>query len=252
MRDAVPAQPNTCQGVVALHELRSHCGTCGLRTLCLPLGLDEAGMHRLDEVVTTRIRVRRKGMLYRPGDRFTALYAIRIGTFKTIVLAEDGREQVAGYHLAGEIIGLDGIGDDRYTCQAAALEDSEVCVLPFGPIDRLSAEIPTLRRNLLRILSRDLTREHAMMLLLGSRSAEERLALFLLNVAERYQTRGYSAREFVLRMTREEIASYLGLKLETVSRLFSSLQESGLIQVQGRAVKLLDSAALRRLVDRRE
>ena len=252
MRDALPAQPDTCQGVIPLRELRSHCETCGLRTLCLPLGLDEAGMRRLDEVVTTRMRVRRKAMLYRPGDRFTGLYAIRIGTFKTMVLAEDGREQVTGYHLAGDIIGLDGIGDDRHTCQATALEDSEVCVLPFGPIDRLSVEIPTLRRNLLRILSRDLTREQAMMLLLGSRSAEERLAQFLLNVAERYQTRGYSAREFVLRMTREEIASYLGLKLETVSRLFSSLQESGLIQVQGRAVKLIDSAALRRLVDRRE
>jgi CRP/FNR family transcriptional regulator len=221
-----------------------------LRSLCLPLGLDAEATRRLDEAVSTRMRVRRKASLYRPGDRFTSLYAIRLGTFKTMVLAEDGREQITGYHLAGEVLGVDGVGDGHYTCQAVALEDSEVCVIPFSELDSLAVEIPALRHNLFRLVSRDLCREHNMMLLLGSRPAEERLTLFLLDVAERYQARGYSAREFVLRMTREEIASYLGLKLETVSRLFSGLQGEGLIQVQGRAVKLLDVAALKRLIGR--
>jgi CRP/FNR family transcriptional regulator len=154
--------------------------------------------------------------------------------------------------MAGEIIGFDGIGDDRFTREATALEDSEVCVLPYAQLEELGRSLPGLRHHLMRLMSRDLVRDQAMMLLLGSRSAEERLAIFLLDIAERYHARGYSAREFVLRMTRDEIASHLGLKLETVSRLFSSLQEHGLLQVQGRAVKLIDSDALRRLLDRRE
>jgi CRP/FNR family transcriptional regulator, anaerobic regulatory protein len=164
------------------------------------------------------------------------------------VLAEDGRGQITGYHIAGEIVGLDGIGDDRYACQAIALEDSEVCVLPFDELDELACNVPSLRRNLYRFFSKDICRGQNMMLLLGSRRAEERLALFLLNLADRYQTRGFSSSEFVLRMMREEIASHLGLKLETVSRLFSRLQQEGLIQVQGRAVSLLDSSALKQLI----
>jgi CRP/FNR family transcriptional regulator len=238
--------------VTALHELRAHCRSCSVRALCLPGDLDDRALRMLDEVIHVRMRVRRKSALYRPGERFGALYAIRLGTFKTTVLAEDGREQVTGYHMAGEIIGLDGIGDDRYTCEATALEDSEVCVLPWSEVDRLAADLPGLRRNVCRTISRDVSREQTMMLLLGSRSAGERLAHFLLNVSERYSARGYSSREFVLRMTREEIASYLGLKLETVSRLFSSLQEHGFIQVQGRAVKLLDAAGLRRAIAERD
>jgi len=159
-----------------------------------------------------------------------------------------GLEQITGYHMPGDVIGADGAGDERHTSQAVALEDSEVCVLPYNQLDRLSATVPELRHNLFRLASRDLCRDHAMMLTLGSRSAEARLTLFLLDLAERFRARGYSAREFVLRMTREEIASYLGLKLETVSRLFSSLQEQGLLQVQGRAVKLLDINGLRSVV----
>ena len=237
-----------CSEVVVLQPHKVRCASCALRGLCLPVGLDADAVDRLDATISVRMRVKRKDTLYRQGDRFASLYAIRLGTFKTLVLAEDGREQITGYHLPGDVIGTDGVGDDRYTSQAIALEDSEICVIPFGQLDRLSANLPALRHNLYRLVSRDLCRDHMMMLLLGSRTAEERLTLFLLDVAERYRARGFSAREFVLRMTREEIASYLGLKLETVSRLFSSLQEQGLLQVQGRAVKLLDAAGLRRIV----
>jgi len=242
---AIAPEREEALAVTALDELRAHCPNCPVRSLCLPVDLDEVALRRLDEIIHVRMRIRRKGNLYRPGERFNALYAIRLGTFKTTVLAEDGCQQMTGYHMAGEIIGLDGIGDERYSCDATALEDSEVCVLPWNEIDRLAADMPELRRNLYRVISRDASREQAMMLLLGSRTAGERLAIFLLNVADRYRDRGYSSCEFVLRMTREEIASYLGLKLETVSRLFSSLQENGLLQVQGRAVKLLDVPRLR-------
>jgi CRP/FNR family transcriptional regulator len=262
MRDRY-AMPGSAQGaaaddevrtpstVVALHTAEPHCAACALRGLCLPAGLDGHDLARLEAAIRVRLRVKRKDTLFRPGDRFNALYAIRIGTFKSVVLAEDGLEQITGYHLAGDILGADGVGDERHTSQAVALEDSEVCVLPFEQVDRLSTTIPALRHNLYRIASRDLCRDHAMMLLLGSRPAEGRLTLFLLDLAERYRARGYSGSEFVLRMTREEIASFLGLKLETVSRLFSSLQEQGLLQVQGRAVKLLDVAALRAMVGQR-
>jgi len=233
---------------IALKVVELNCTVCWLRGICLPRGLDGDALDRLDTVIHVRQRIKRKETLYRPGDRFTALYAIRLGTFKTLALAEDGCEQITGYHMPGDVIGADGAGDERHTSHAVALEDSEVCVLPYNQLDRLSATVPELRHNLFRLASRDLCRDHAMMLTLGSRSAEARLTLFLLDLAERFRARGYSAREFVLRMTREEIASYLGLKLETVSRLFSSLQEQGLLQVQGRAVKLLDVNGLRKVV----
>ena len=165
---------------------------------------------------------------------------------KGSVRVQPGSLIVIPSHMAGDVVGLDGISNNRHACQAVALEDSEVCVLPFNELDDLAHDIPLLRHNLYRFISKDVCRDQDMMLLLGSRSAEERLALFLLDVAERYRRRGYSASEFVLRMTREEIASYLGLKLETVSRLFSHFQEIGVLQVQGRAVKLLDLAALKK------
>ena len=167
------------------------------------------------------------------------------------MLAEDGREQVSGYHMLGDIIGLDGIGTDHHGCQAVALEDTEVCVLPFERLEDLARKLPALQHNLHQFLSREIARDHNIMLLLGSMRAEERLAVFLLNLSERYRRRGYSSTEFVLRMTREEIGSYLGLKLETVSRLFSRFQEEGLIQVQGRAVKIARPAALKQLVGQR-
>lgn len=222
-----------------------------MRELCLPLDLGPDAMRQLDQVAGNHSRVRKRDSLYWPGDSFTALYAIRMGTFKTLMLTEDGREQVTGYHMAGEIVGLDGISSNQYASQAVALEDSEVCVLPFDQLDELAHNVPALRRNLYRFISNDVRRGQDMMLLLGSMRAEARLALFLLNLSQRYKARGYSAIEFVLRMTREEIASYLGLKLETVSRLFSRLQEEGLLQVQGREVKLLDLSALKGLAGQR-
>lgn len=235
--------------VVPLREVRSHCASCSVRTLCLA-GIDQATVRKIDELIGARTRLRRKEILYKPGDPFSALYAIRLGTFKTTVSMGEGLEQITGYWLPGDIIGFDGIADNRHALQATALEDTEVCALPFDELDALGVAVSEVRRSLFRLASRELGRGQAMMLLLGSRSAEERLATFLLDVAERYRARGYSFSEFVLRMTRDEIASYLGLKLETVSRLFSSLQESGLIQVQGRAIKLLDHANMRKRVAR--
>jgi CRP/FNR family transcriptional regulator len=205
-------------------------------------------MEQVDGLVAHRTRLKKHQSLYQPGEQFHALYAIRVGSLKATLLAEDGREQVAGFHLPGEILGLDGVATYHHQAAAIAMEDTEVCVLPFASVQSLARSVPALQQNLHQIMSREIVRDQGMMLLLGSMSAEQRLAAFLLNVAERHRRRGYSPIEFVLRMTREELGSYLGIKLETVSRLFSRFQEAGLVQVQGRTVKLLDPIGLRQLI----
>jgi CRP/FNR family transcriptional regulator len=237
--------------VISIHQLERRCGECSVRELCLPVGLEADEMRQLDAVVSDRKRVRKGKPLYTASEPFSALYAIRLGSFKTTLLAEDGRGQVAGYHMLGEIIGLDGIAAGQHACDAVALEDSEVCILPFERLEDLSRAIPPLQHNLYRFLSREIGREQHTMLLLGSMRAEERVAVFLLDLSARYRRRGYSGSEFVLRMTREEIGSYLGLKLETVSRLLSRFQTEGLLRVEGRDVKLLDVPALKQLAGQR-
>src|SRR5512135_2009139 len=189
-------------------------------------------MKRLEELIHNKRTYATGDYLYRAGDRFKSLHAIHSGSFKTRVLHDDGREQVTGFLMPGEIIGLDAICTEFHTCEALAMEPSEVCELPFSRLEELSRDIPSLQRHLHKIMSREIVRDQGIMLLLGSMRAEERLAAFLLNLSQRFTSRGYSASEFNLRMTREEIGSYLGLKLETVSRTFSKFQEDGLIGVQ--------------------
>jgi CRP/FNR family transcriptional regulator len=215
----------------------------------MPLGLNESEMERVDEVVATRRKVARGENLFRNGDKFNALFAIRTGFFKTRISAEDGRDQVTGFQMAGEIIGLDGIVSDHHTCDAVALEDAEVCVMPFDRIEELSREITSLQRHVHKIMSREIVRENGVMLLLGSMRAEERLAAFLLNLVQRLHARGFSQSELVLRMTREEIGSYLGLKLETVSRTFSKFVDDGIVEVKQRHVRILNPDGLKLIVN---
>lgn len=224
------------------------CSNCNLRELCMPVDLDESDMDKIDTLVATRRKIKRGDSLFSNGDRFDALYAIRTGFFKTRITTEDGRDQVTGFQMAGEIIGLDGIVGDRHSCDAVALEDAEVCEMPYARIEELSREVPALQTHVHKIMSREIVREHGVMLLLGSMRAEERLAAFLLNLVQRLHARGFSRSELVLRMTREEIGSFLGLKLETVSRTFSKFAEDGLIEVKHRHVRILDIEALQTLV----
>ena len=215
--------------------------------MCLPKQIIDSDMARVEQLVFARRRLKRGDSLFKAGDEFHALYAIRSGFLKTTVLNADGREQVTGFQMGGELLGLDGIGVGRYNGNAVALEDSEVCVLPFALIEELGREIPAIQRNLHSVLSREIVRDHGVMMLLGSMSAEERLAAFLLNLSRRFTARGYSASDFHLRMTREEIGSYLGLKLETVSRLFSRFQTDGLIEVQQKHVRIVNIPGLQAL-----
>lgn len=229
--------------------LKVACSSCNLRELCLPVGFSDNELERLDTLVASRRTVRRGESLFRIGEPFEAVYAVRTGFFKTRVSSEDGRDQVTGFQMAGELLGLDGIGTDRHTCDAVALEDSQVCVIPYGQLEHLSREFTDLQRQFHKVMSREIVRDHGVMLLLGSMRAEERLAAFLLNLTQRLKARGFSPTALVLRMTREEIGTYLGLKLETVSRCFSKFQEEGVLQVRQRQVRILDQAALARLVN---
>ena len=183
------------------------------------------------------------------GDAFEAIYAIKMGFFKTDILLEDGRDQVTGFQMAGEILGMDGIGTDLHTCNSIALEDSEICIIPFVQLEQLSREVQALQRHFHKVMSREIVRDHGVMMLLGTMRAEERLAAFLLNLSQRFTARGYSPQEFHLRMTREEIGSYLGLKLETVSRAFSRFQDDGLISVHQKHIRILDGGGLKRLLN---
>jgi len=237
-------------GEFNLPRLKASCSTCSLRELCLPVGLSSEDLTRLDKLVLVRRTVKRGEHLFRANDPFESLYAVRAGFFKTKVLLEDGREQVTGFQMTGELIGLDGIGTERHTCDAVALENSEVCVIPFARLEHLSREMEVLQRHFHKIMSREIVREHGVMMLLGSMRAEERLAAFLLNLSQRLLARGYSSHEFNLRMTREEIGSYLGLKLETVSRVLSRFQDDALIAVAQKNIHIKDPAGLRRVVGR--
>ncbi|MBU3739527.1 MAG: fumarate/nitrate reduction transcriptional regulator Fnr [Rhodoferax sp.] len=233
------------------HSIKVACSNCNLRELCMPLDLNQEELDRIDAVVGSRRKVKRGATLFRTGERFSSLYAIRTGFFKTRLSSEDGRDQVTGFQMAGEVIGLDGIVNDHHTCDAVALEDAEVCVMPFDRIEEISREVNALQRHVHKIMSREIVREHGVMLLLGSMRAEERVAAFLLNLVQRLHARGFSRSELVLRMTREEIGSYLGLKLETVSRTFSKFVDEGMVEVKQRHVRILKPEALQELVNAR-
>ena len=209
------------------------------------MGLDEADMQRLDQIIGRRRRIKRDQSLYRMGDSFDMLYAIRLGHFKTYQVNSNGSQQITGFQMAGELLGMDAIGTGRHQCEAVALEDSEVCEIPFSQLEELFHDMPVLLRQFHRIMSKEISREQGVMLALNSMSAQQKLAAFLVNLSSRYAARGYSASRFQLRMTREEIGNYLGLAVESVSRLLSTLKKNGVVDVNHRDLELLNLPALR-------
>ena len=226
---------------------QTSCASCALHKLCLPTGLDESDTGRLDKIIGRRRRVERGENLFSMEQPFRNLYAIRFGHFKTFRINPNGEQQVVGFHMAGELLGLDGIGTERHHSCAVALEDSEICEIPFARLDGLFSEVPQLQRQFHRIMSHEITREQGVMLFLGGMRAEQRFAIFLLNLAMRYAARGYSSTQFQLRMSREEIGNYLGLTIESVSRLLLRFKEKGWLRVSKREVELLDRASIEAL-----
>lgn len=225
------------------------CSTCHLKDLCLPCDLNEGDVQRLDGLMFGRRKVRAGQALYRAGDAFGFVYAVRSGTLKSELELADGREQVSGFHMAGELMGLDGLAQGRHASSATALEDAEVCAIPYSQLSDLSAGSAALQAVVTRLMSREIVREHSLMMLLGSMSADERLAAFLMNMSQRMKARGWSPKEFHLRMSRAEIGSYLGMKLETVSRTFSAFAQQGLLQVDKRHIRIMDLDGLARQLE---
>lgn len=233
--------------VVDIASVKLACSSCSLHQLCLPVGIGLDAVDRLDAIVKRRRPLSRGGHIFHLGDEFRALYAIRSGSAKTYAITEDGSEQITGFHLPGEIIGLDAINATHHPCAAKALETTSVCELPFERLEDLSIKVPSLGKQLMRIMSREIQSEEELLTLLGKKTAEERLAALLLSLSKRYKERGFSAREFHLSMSRNDIGNYLGLAVETVSRLFTRFQQQGMIIVHHKHIFLKELDSLRQL-----
>ncbi len=242
---AAPSRSAPAAGAVNVQALRASCSACSMHQLCLPMGLDQGDMQRLEQVINRRRKVKRDETLYRLDDKFDMLYAIRLGHFKTFQHNPNGGQQITGFQMAGELLGMDAIGAGHHLCEAVALEDSEVCEIPFASLEDLFRDMPALLRQFHRMMSLEISREQRVMLTLGSMTAQQKMAAFMLNLSSRYASRGYSSTRFQLRMTREEIGNYLGLAVESVSRLLSGFKKTGVIEVNHRDVELLDLASLR-------
>lgn len=225
-------------------NLRQACTHCSLNQLCLPMALSEADMQQLETIVDRRKPLRRGAHLYRAGDEFKAIYAVRSGSLKTFSVTETGEEQVTGFHLPGELIGLDAINSWMHPCSASALETTSICMLPFEQLEHLAADIPELQRQLLRLMSKEIFADQEMLFAMARRSAEERLAMLLISFSERFSRRGLSATRFRLPMARSDLGNYLGLAPETMSRLFRRFSDNGWLNAEGREVHLIDIDAL--------
>ncbi|MBU6460430.1 MAG: fumarate/nitrate reduction transcriptional regulator Fnr [Proteobacteria bacterium] len=231
-----------------INQLKNSCASCNLHALCLPMGMSQHDLEQLDEIIQTKRRVHAGETLYHAGEPFHAIYAVRSGFFKSLLGSQEGREQVIAFHMSGEIMGMDGIASDTYMCDTVALEDSEVCLIQYHHLENILQSCNSIQHHFHKLMSREIMRDQNVMMLLGSMRADERLAVFLLNLSLRYSARGFSRHEFYLRMSRSDIASYLGLKIETISRIFSSFQAEGYLEVHQKHVIIKSLEKLQELL----
>ncbi|WP_421863949.1 fumarate/nitrate reduction transcriptional regulator Fnr [Motiliproteus sp.] len=217
----------------------------GLVNLCLPFTLENQDAAQLERIIEQSPPLKKGGHLFHQGEPFTAIYAVRAGSIKTYTVTNAGEEQITGFYFPGEMIGLSAIDTDDYPISAKVLETTTVCEIPYDNFEQLSNRLPSLKTELIKCMGKELREEQQMMLLLSKKTAEERVATFLLKLSDRFKRRGYSASLFRLSMSRNEIGNYLGLAVETVSRIFSRFQKQQLIQVEGKEVELLDLDELR-------
>ncbi|NOX08633.1 MAG: fumarate/nitrate reduction transcriptional regulator Fnr [Gammaproteobacteria bacterium] len=225
---------------INLRDISNNCRNCTVHELCLPLGLADDDIDKLNNIVKRSQPLHRGDFLFRIGDPLQYLYAIHSGSIKTYSASADGTEQITGFHLPGELIGLDAISDSTHPCAARALETTSVCRIPYNRLSELSAKLPSLHEQLIRVMSKEISTDQKLMMLLGKKTAEERLASLLLSISKRLSMRGFSDREFNLSMSRIDIANYLGLAVETVSRLFTRFHDEGLINNQRQHILIED------------
>lgn len=231
-----------------LQRVKSSCASCSLSELCLPRGMGRGAIEKLENIVKRTTALQKGEPLFRAGDKFRGIYAVRSGLVKVFATDDDGDEQIIGFFLPGEMLGLDAIETQVHACSAIALETSSYCSVPFLELSEICKEIPELQNQLFRIMSRELSEENQMLLTLGKKNSEEKVATFLLTISGRFHQLGYSASEFKLTMSRQEIGNYLGITFETVSRVFGRLQRNGIIKVNRKAIKITDMVALKNLV----
>ncbi len=220
------------------------CQQCGLNELCLPQSLTEEEIERVDEVVKRSKPLQRGELLFRTGDNFRSIFALRAGSIKVSSIDDEGDEQIVGFYLPGELLGMDAIDSGQHISSAKSLETSSVCEIPFDSVEALSGEIHNLQRYMYRLLSREIRFDQELQMLLAKKTAEERIGAFLLNLSNRYEQRKLSGKRFRLPMSRSDIANYLGLAVETVSRIFTRLQTSEVLKVEGKEIEILDRHAL--------
>lgn len=223
---------------------QTHCKDCSLSSLCLPLSLEFEDMEALDQIVKRGRPLKKGEFLFRQGDPFTSVFAVRAGALKTFSLSDSGEEQITGFHLPSELVGMSGMDSESYPVSAQALESTSACEMPFERLEELALQVPQLRRQLMRVMSREIRDDQQMMLLLSKKNADERIAAFLVNLSARYRARGFSANQFRLPMSRNELGNHLGLAVETVSRVFTRFQQNGLIEAEGKEVTILNSMEL--------
>lgn len=230
---------------IKLHTThQAHCKDCSLASLCLPLSLNMEDMNALDQIVKRGRPLKKGEFLFRQGDVFDSVFAVRSGALKTLSLSDGGEEQITGFHLPSELVGLSGMDTETYPVSAQALETTSVCEIPFDRLDELAVQLPQLRRQLMRVMSREIRDDQQMMLLLSKKTADERIATFLVNLSARFRARGFSPNQFRLAMSRNEIGNYLGLAVETVSRVFTRFQQNHLLEAEGKSVHILDPIEL--------
>ena len=231
-----------------IEKLKVSCSQCSLNELCFPHGMADADMQELDKVVERNRPLQKHSFLYREGDSCKAVYAVRSGGIKTTIQSPSGESQIVGFHLPGELIGFDGFANDVHACSAETLETTSVCEMPLNNLESLCHSIPGLQNQMRRIMGLEVNNDHDLLLLLGKMSAEEKLATFLLNLSSRMKARHWKENEFNLAMPRQDIANYLGLAVETVSRLFAQFQDSGIIAVEKRHIQITDMQALKKII----
>ncbi len=240
----VKSQDSSCP-----HDKRVSCGNCRLNTICLPISLHIDDIDKLNNIVQRGKPLQRGDYLYRANDPFDSVYAIRSGAVKAMTLSDNGEEQVTGFYLPGEVVGMDGIADNRYTNSVIALETASVCEIPFNRMEELSLQIPNLQRHFFQLMSREITQDQQIITLLSKSSAEERIAALLLSISSRNSRRQLSATAFRLPMSRTDIGNYLGLTIETVSRIFTRLQKQDVIAVDKKEILIKNMEQLRNIAN---
>ncbi|CBL44569.1 Transcriptional regulatory protein [gamma proteobacterium HdN1] len=232
------------QGRIPSRTLSVSCQDCSVSLICLPVAVKEKELDQLDSIIRRSRPLRKGEHLFRAGDVFRSIFAVRSGTIKTYSVTEDGEEQVTGFYLPGEVLGVDGICSNTHTNSAKALESAAVCEIPFDKLEQLSVAIPSLQRHFFQLMSKEIQADQQLLMLLSKKSAEERIAALLLSIAARNGARGLSSTRFRLAMSRNDIGNFLGLAVETVSRVFTRLQKQDLLLVEGKEVEIQDTQAL--------